>query len=351
MNWKEDPRWAYVFVNLSCLMWASNIVLGRVLRGEIGPLTLTAFRYVVASLLYVAVLGRSVGKEPLVRRDWVLLAAMGLTGIFGFSALLYRGLQFTTATNGVLINGSGPLMTAVLAAILLKERLSRRHVLGALISFLGVALIVGGGSFRALLQWHVNTGDLYILMAMGVVGGVCGDQSYGHPVAICPVGNGPFHLDGYSVLARDSGPGVASSTAHLELAPRSGGSLHRHFPVAGRFPGLERRGAAGRAQSGDGLLQYAPCVRSDIGRGSARGVARLAAFFRRRLDHHEQPHHDLAGFEGPRNKEVKRRTPGKRRDGRFFVGIVTGMGNKVSLPLTVKRLAEGGAGCLSMFLC
>ena len=166
MNWKEDPRWAYVFVNLSCLMWASNIVLGRVLRGEIGPLTLTASRYVVASLLYVAVLGRSVGKEPLVRRDWVLLAAMGLTGIFGFSALLYRGLQFTTATNGVLINGSGPLMTAVLAAILLKERLSRRHVLGALISFLGVALIVGGGSFRALLQWHVNTGDLYILMAM-----------------------------------------------------------------------------------------------------------------------------------------------------------------------------------------
>ncbi len=166
MNWKEDPRWAYVFVNLSCLMWASNIVLGRVLRGEIGPLTLTASRYVVASLLYVAVLGRSVGKEPLVRRDWVLLAAMGLTGIFGFSALLYRGLQFTTATNGVLINGSGPLMTAVLAAILLKERLSPRHVLGALISFFGVALIVGGGSFRALLQWHVNTGDLYILMAM-----------------------------------------------------------------------------------------------------------------------------------------------------------------------------------------
>jgi drug/metabolite transporter (DMT)-like permease len=52
MNWKEDPRWAYVFVNLSCLMWASNFVLGRTLREEVGPLMLTVSRFVVASLMF-----------------------------------------------------------------------------------------------------------------------------------------------------------------------------------------------------------------------------------------------------------------------------------------------------------
>jgi drug/metabolite transporter (DMT)-like permease len=166
MNWKEDPRWAYVFVNLSCLMWASNFVLGRTLRDEVGPMMLTISRFVVASLFYAVVLGRSAVKERLHLRQLVLLIAMALTGVLGFPLLLYRGLQLTTATDAVLINATGPLMTAILAAILLKERLFPRHVLGGLISFFGVALIISGGSFERLRHWHVNMGDLYVLLAV-----------------------------------------------------------------------------------------------------------------------------------------------------------------------------------------
>jgi len=166
MNWKEDPRWAYVFVNLSCLMWASNFVLGRILRDEIGPLTLTASRFVVASIFYAVVLGRFAIKDRPSPRHWALLAGMALTGVLGFPLLLYRGLQLTTATDAVLINATGPLMTAVLAAILLKDRLFPRHVLGGLVSFFGVVLIVSGGSLERLRDWHVNVGDLYVLLAV-----------------------------------------------------------------------------------------------------------------------------------------------------------------------------------------
>lgn len=166
MNWKEDPRWAHVFVNLSCLMWASNFVLGRILREEIGPLMLTTSRVVVASLFYAVILGRSTIKGRLLPAHWILLTAMAFTGVLGFPFLLYRGLQLTTATDAVLINATGPLMTAILAAILLRERLFPRHILGGFITFFGVALIVSGGSFERLHQWHVNVGDLYILLAV-----------------------------------------------------------------------------------------------------------------------------------------------------------------------------------------
>jgi len=165
MSWKEDPRWAYVFVNLSCLMWAGNFVLARSLRDEVGPLMLTISRFVVASLFYAVILGRAAIKERLLPHHWALLIAMALTGVVGFPLLLYQGLQFTTATNAVLINATGPLVTAVLAAILLRERLFPRHVLGGVISFFGVALIVSGGSFERLQRWHVNVGDLYVLLA------------------------------------------------------------------------------------------------------------------------------------------------------------------------------------------
>jgi drug/metabolite transporter (DMT)-like permease len=136
------------------------------MREEIGPLMLTASRFVVASVFYAVILGRSAVKERLLPRDWALLIGMALTGVVGFPVLLYQGLQLTTATDAVLINATGPLMTAVLAAILLKERLFPRHVLGGLISFFGVALIVSGGSFGRLRQWNVNVGDLYVLLAV-----------------------------------------------------------------------------------------------------------------------------------------------------------------------------------------
>jgi drug/metabolite transporter (DMT)-like permease len=127
---------------------------------------LTVSRFVVASLFYAVILGRCAVKERLSPRHWALLIAMALTGVLGFPFLLYRGLQLTTATDAVLINATGPLMTAVLAAILLKERLFPRHVLGGIISFLGVTLIVSGGSFEKLQPWRVNVGDLYVLVAV-----------------------------------------------------------------------------------------------------------------------------------------------------------------------------------------
>src|SRR4030065_2118462 len=94
---------------------------------------LTVSRFVVASLFYAVILGRSAVKERLRPRHWALLTAMALTGVLGFPLLLYRGLQLTTATDAVLIDATGPLMTALLAAILLKERLFPPPVFGGVV--------------------------------------------------------------------------------------------------------------------------------------------------------------------------------------------------------------------------
>ena len=45
-------------VNLATLTWATNMVLGRWLRDDIGPLTLAAARFLIASLFFAALLRR-----------------------------------------------------------------------------------------------------------------------------------------------------------------------------------------------------------------------------------------------------------------------------------------------------
>jgi drug/metabolite transporter (DMT)-like permease len=172
---RHDPRLAYLLVNLSTLLWAGNITLGRALRGQVGPLTLTAARVTIAGLLFVLLFARqfAAGRLPAAERrpgrDWPLLLGMALTGVLGFPALLYLALQFTTASNASLINGTGPLMTAMLAAWLLREKLHTNQIIGALVSLAGVVLIIGNG-FRAHNGSAPNLGDLIMLANVALWG-------------------------------------------------------------------------------------------------------------------------------------------------------------------------------------
>lgn len=153
---------AYLLVNLATLLWAGNITLGRILAGQVGPLTLTAARVTIAGLLFALLLRRLSSAERRPGADWPLLIGMALTGVFGFPVLLYFALRFTTASNASLINGAGPLVTALLAGWLLRERLHVHQAAGAVLSLAGVFLIIGGDMALAR-GGGPNLGDLIML--------------------------------------------------------------------------------------------------------------------------------------------------------------------------------------------
>ncbi len=150
-------------VNLATFTWATNAVLGRWLRDDIGPLTLAAARFSLASLLFVILLQRRPAEERRLGRDRWLLLGMGLSGVAVFAPTLYLGLRYTTATNATLISGLGPLITGSMAALLIRERMSRRQAVGAIISLLGVTVLISGGSLAFWQTMRSNVGDLIVL--------------------------------------------------------------------------------------------------------------------------------------------------------------------------------------------
>ncbi|MGD2205386.1 MAG: DMT family transporter, partial [Anaerolineae bacterium] len=83
-----------------------------------------------------------------------------------FAPTLYLGLHFTTTVNATLINGLGPLITGLLATLMIREPMSRRQFGGAVVGLVGVTILISGGS---LAFWHhaqVNIGDLIMLAAV-----------------------------------------------------------------------------------------------------------------------------------------------------------------------------------------
>lgn len=156
-------------VNVATCAWATNMILGRYLRGQIGPMTLTAGRYVVASMFYALLLRTRPAEERRPGADLKGLLLMALTGVVLFAPILYFGLRYTSAVNGTLINGLGPLMTAIFAAWFIKEPFSRRQLGGSIGALAGVVLLLlGDASSGAGLSGglHVNPGDLLIVAAV-----------------------------------------------------------------------------------------------------------------------------------------------------------------------------------------
>lgn len=157
-------------VNVATLTWASNMTLGRYLRDDIGPITLSAVRFLIASSLLTALLSRRPLEERRPGRDRWLLVGMALTGVAVFTPMLYLGLQHTTAVNATLINGIGPLITGVLAAVLISEPMTRNQVGGAVVGVVGIIALISGGQIHFWSGLEGSVGDLIVLGAVGLWG-------------------------------------------------------------------------------------------------------------------------------------------------------------------------------------
>lgn len=163
VHWRQQPALAYVLVLLATLFWAGNVTLGRALRYSAGPFTIAAGRMCIASLVFLLLIRSLPPAERRPGQEWPWLLGMSLLGMVGCPVTLYLALRFTTATSTSLINGTGPLITAVLAALFLQTRLTRSQLAGALLSLLGVVLVIGAGESRKLSEFTLNQGGLIML--------------------------------------------------------------------------------------------------------------------------------------------------------------------------------------------
>lgn len=160
------------------LVWSSGYIAGPYGVNAMAPLTLVGVRFALATLL-VTILARVLRGPPRIDRA----TALRIAGV----GLVMNGLQFSAmylafeaglgATLGALLHSLSPVLTVLLAGVLLGERLSPTQLVGFVIGVAGVLLVLGPDVESA----GGLTGVLWaIVSVLGLSLGTLGQRWIGH---------------------------------------------------------------------------------------------------------------------------------------------------------------------------
>ncbi|MBU2533530.1 MAG: DMT family transporter [Alphaproteobacteria bacterium] len=124
------------------VLWGLNWPAVKFMLSEVPPLTLRAMAFPLAAVILAAIArDRRLAFLP-PRNEWPLMVVTGLLVVFGFNMMSTFGQLHTEASMAVIIAYTMPGMTAVLAALILKERIAPRQVAAVWLATSGVGVLV-----------------------------------------------------------------------------------------------------------------------------------------------------------------------------------------------------------------
>ncbi len=147
------------------LMWAGNAIVGRMVTELVPPMTLNLLRWALAGLLLLPLAAWVLRPGSGLWAHWRRLSLLGLLSVGAYNALQYLALKTSSPINVTLVAASMPIWMQLIGRLFFAAPVSRRQLLGALLSISGVLLVLSRGELQTLLQVRLVPGDVYILVA------------------------------------------------------------------------------------------------------------------------------------------------------------------------------------------
>ena len=148
------------------LLWASGIVVARAVFEIVPPVGFSFWRWLFA----VVIMTPLAAAQTWQHRKYLAerIPAILMLGLFmaGGSTAIVIAVQYTTATNAALVSASQPIITALIAWVLVKHRLSRWQITGVVAATLGVVGMIARFDVGVLRSLSFNIGDLVTLLSV-----------------------------------------------------------------------------------------------------------------------------------------------------------------------------------------
>jgi drug/metabolite transporter (DMT)-like permease len=164
MNQKLTPS-TILLLTVPPLLWAGNAIVGRLVREAVPPMTLNLLRWAIALAILLPLARAAFRQGSGVLANWRRYALLGLLGIGMYNSLQYLALQSSTPINVTLVAAGMPVWMMLVGRLFYGVAVRRRQVAGALLSILGVLVVLCRGDVHQLLGLRLVAGDLYMILA------------------------------------------------------------------------------------------------------------------------------------------------------------------------------------------
>ena len=145
------------------MVWGSNFVFGKMLVQDFSPTLLTMLRLLFIVLFLIGLSSYKKHFKRVNKSDLLAVFFLGVIGVFINQWSFFVGLQTADPTTSALILATTPILTSVLAAIFLKEKLTIRMLMGSIVAIIGIYFVVAKGNLSSL---HIDKGLLWIVITM-----------------------------------------------------------------------------------------------------------------------------------------------------------------------------------------
>ena len=153
------------YLTTAALMWAGNAIVGKILVQSSSPVLLNTIRWGVTALILLPFAWRVFGSASPLWQSSKRFALLSLLGVGSYNVLLYLALKSSTPINVTLIGASMPIWAIVIGALFYKEQPNIKQIIGAVISLIGVTIVIVRGELERLIEIEFVAGDLLMVLA------------------------------------------------------------------------------------------------------------------------------------------------------------------------------------------
>lgn len=134
-----ENREALLAITIAAMIWGANAPISKWTLQFISVESLAFIRFYLAFIVFYLIFRPSM---KIAKKDIPLMFLCGFIGISIHIPLFYIGLTLTGAINAAIIASSVPILTLFFSWFFLKEKISKKFMIGGTIGLLGVIFII-----------------------------------------------------------------------------------------------------------------------------------------------------------------------------------------------------------------
>ena len=133
------------WLTTTVLVWGFNFVAVKVLYQQMTPAAVSLVRFVPMYLLLL-LFCRLRGESLKYTRDSLPVLIQGFLSMGIYMVVFLEGMDRTSPAEGAIILASAPIFVAIFSVLAKQERFTPGAVLGAVVAFIGTAIVIAAGA-------------------------------------------------------------------------------------------------------------------------------------------------------------------------------------------------------------